>query len=280
MFGLLAGAAPAVILGALYYRRLCGAHYSKLSSALLTGLVLAQAGMMLAVAMAPYAAWLALAVYAIAACVGRFAQKQTARSIILLGGSLAGVQLVAPIGGFLAAALLPVMGRMAKGTEPAARAFGLLMLLVFAPLVLALLLAFFARSMHLEVPRLLMTIVQPAFQLRVAAQASPGQGAICDLALIAPVAPIFLRTLADAGSRAAAVHFIWIAGVFAIVGTAASLVGASGIALEMMAAPAPIALVMLSVWPKNQARARDAIAAAALGWAVSWPLLFLVLAAS
>jgi hypothetical protein len=279
ILGLLAGAVPAVLLGALYYRRLRNSHFTKLSSALLTGLVVGQAGMMLALAAAPYAAWLALAAYAIAACAGQFAQRQTARSIILLGGSLAGVQLVAPVGGFLAAALLPVMGCIFKGSESTARAFGLLMLLVFAPVVLSFLLAILARGAHLDAARLLMTMVPAAFPLPAAVQATPVRGVVCDLALIAPVAPIFLRTLADAPSRAAALHFVWIAGVFAAVGIALSSFGAQAMALEMVAAPAPIALVALSAWPQSRTRARDAIAAAALGWAVSWPLLFLTLAA-
>ena len=91
---------------------------------------------------------LALFALAIGASGVSFLRRGSARDVLLVGGSLAGVQAAVPMGGLLAALLVPVLASLPRSPAAAPRQAGVFLLLCFLPLATAAGLAWFTRTGH------------------------------------------------------------------------------------------------------------------------------------
>lgn len=139
---------PAVVLAgadtlfaALIFHGLCAAGFSALHAATITILTFAQAGVFQSAMNKGGSIWLGLAVYCVASAAANFVRYRDARRVMALGAALSLAQLLDPMGAVLAVFLLPVCVGLPRAGEAAHKA-GLLALLLFMPVVTAMVLAY------------------------------------------------------------------------------------------------------------------------------------------
>ncbi|MBU6443365.1 MAG: hypothetical protein KGR48_05590 [Alphaproteobacteria bacterium] len=256
-------------IGALFW--LWRAGYTTNVSALLVAAALLQAGPILAVAN-EQSLWLAAGVLAVACSAVAFAERADPRRIMVFGGSLAAIQLIDPLGGFLAASLLPATLMIGGGHEDRQRQAGLYVILMFLPLITAGLLLYLALTHH-PAPALLLGQQNAAGLTRL----PPGLGwrLMPALSLAAVLAvPIWAnrvwrsRLREDAAMRAVAAVAL---AVIAAVALAACLSVVRAPA-TLMSTAAPIMVAALGLRPVPPARTGAATAATCL--ALSWSCAF------
>jgi hypothetical protein len=262
---LLASGISLALLGALFCRRLVLSGYPMPAALGLSAFALAQAGIALSGPNGWISLFVALIVYAVGAGAAGFARRQDARSVILMGGSLAGAQAVYPVGGFLAIFLVPALVGLARGRAEPGRSGGLLVLLFFAPCVAALCFAYFADALHFEGARLLAALgpsrnMLPARSLHFATLAPA-----CVMAGIMPaIAPLFIARTASGLAICA------VAAALTVSFVLAALIGAVFTSRELSVIVAPLCVLAVSAWPVLRRRAGLAFAACAVSAVASW----------
>jgi hypothetical protein len=255
-------------LGVLLCRRLVLTGYSLLATIALTTFALAQAS----IALIGSSAWVpllfALALYAIGASAASFAQRQDARSVILMGGSLAGVQAIYPVGGFLTVFLVPALVCLVRVRGEPGRSSGLLALLFFAPCVAACVFAYFSKSLHFDGARLLAALAQPRSTFASRSPTSTTLGSAC---VLVGTAPAIGRILAFRTARTASgLAICAVAAALVVSLAAAPLIGAAVGPRQLSVVVAPLCVLAVCVWPAGQWRNRAAFAAGMFSVLTSW----------
>lgn len=256
-----------VLLGGGFVFWLIGAGYSRAVATLLTAAVLAQAGPSVAIATGQ-SLWLALGVLAVAASAAAFAGRTDARHIILFGGSLAVIQLLDPLGGVVAAGLLPATLAIGRGRVDRRQAKGLYVLLMFMPVTMAMLLLYLTRVQHFDSASLLSSSAHDVPTQVFAAHASLlwRLAPALEFTLIVSPSLFGLRLRRDASARA----ILLVALGVAAAAIAGALLGAIRAAVPLLAAASPVVAAALAHWPVSPARNREAVGIALLCTAVSW----------
>ena len=237
------------------------AGYGRTMALTLTVLAAAQAGVTVAVVQPGHSLWLALGVAAVAASASAFAERESVRRIILVGGSLAAIQVSDPMGGLVAAGVLLATMALAEGRDDRRKAAGLYALLLFMPVIAAVLLLYLSRSLHIDPARLLTGQVRPVMHRPLSFRFAPILG-------LASILAPSLYGLRHGGARARMAFFV------AIVVLAAALfdglVGTIREPVTLLAAAAPLTIVALSAWPieRRGFAAPAAIVATGLSWVV------------
>jgi hypothetical protein len=213
--------------------------------------------------------WLAIGIAAIAASAIAFARHDDVRSVIRLGASLAAVQFLDPMGGLIVAALVPgLLGLKRKGMRPTQSA-GLYALVLFMPVVAALVLAYLARFQHVDIPQALFAFADapppaavPPLPLRLIASVAP----------LAIAAPALLRgVVAERGWTPPDTVIALIAGALSVAAIASTLMGAVRPVSSLAVAAVPLALIAMRNW--RGARPRDALIVGCATCALTWGLL-------
>lgn len=268
---LVTSAITAALLCGWFLIWLTGAGYSRAMAVLLAAVVLAQAGPLMAT-VTGQSLWLALGVSAVVASAQAFAGRADARRIILFGGSLAAIQLLDPLGGAVAAGLLPAILMIGRGHVERRQMAGLYALLMFMPLMMAISLLYLIRVHHFD-PAGLLTDSSPGISAHViAAHAGLLWRLAPAVAVSVVVSPALsgLDRLRQAPARAIALVAL---GVVAS-GAAGAFLGAIRKPVPLLAAVAPIVVAALAQWPASPTRIRDAVAVALLCTALSWAAVF------
>jgi len=231
-------------------------------------IVLAQTGVGLIQPRIWISLFFALILYAIGAGASDFAQRQDARSVILMGGSLAGAQAVYPIGGLLTAFLVPGLVGLARIRGGPGRTGGLLALLLFAPCVAAIVFAYFANSLHFDGARLLAALAPSRSML---ASSSPGiatlESACVLLGMLPAIGRIFVVRAAHTVSGLAICVVAAALTASLIVGT---LVGVAFEPSALSVMTAPLCVLATSAWPATPQRAGAAFGVCTVSMMASW----------
>jgi hypothetical protein len=255
-------------LALLFFARLQRGGYSIAVSCIIAGLMLAQPALLLSIAGSAQGVWLAIGIYAIAASAQTFSRREDARSIMQLGGSLALLQVLDPLGGLIVAALVPGLFGLNRRDQKMAHSAGLYALVLFMPVIVALALAYLSRVQHIDLPQLMLGYSR-------AGSISPATGFSWQLAtdfmplLIA--APVLLRNLQlDRNWTRSTISVLLIACAISLAALIATFLGTSCSPLALAAAAAPLPLIAIADWPRLPSRIRDAIAVAGTTAILAW----------
>lgn len=228
--------------------------YGPSASVALGGLAIAQPAYAMGVN-ALHTALLALATCAIGVCAVSLAKEQSARRIILLGGSLAGAQLVDLPDGIAAALMLPAVLRLPRSRVELEHMIGLYVLLLFLPALVLLGRFYFALLGQSDIPH--WDAPSPAASDRAAFAA-------IDAAIV--FLPALLQTLALAqGTAVSAVLSLAAATLIA-----ALISSPSGSLCAVAAILPPLAVLLTGQWPPSAQRARNAVLTVASGTMLAW----------
>jgi hypothetical protein len=261
-------AVPAVALGILIFVRLREDGYSLWCALFITAALFAQPDLSAALVQVDGPVWLSVAMFALAASAASAVERTSVRPIIVVGLSLAVLQATDPIGVFLVAAAVPllVLGlqREANGFE----AVTLAILVLFVPVVSAILLlefhAFYPAALPV-VPALLQNLgVEPP----VHARTSVTLFALASVLAIgfANFIPLIRRSLFTRANGLVIALFVAVLAAFA----AAELFGAKRETYWLSAALLPVVAMILATLRADPDRERFALSAALLGLALSW----------
>lgn len=254
---------PGVVTAALLFVWLRRAGYPSRAAGVLTGIVLAQGGFLVAIAEPDHSLWLALGVAATAASIAAFAGRDDARHAILVGGSLAAIQVCDPMGGLIATGMLPAALAAGHGrvTDPR-RAAGLYTLLLFLPVMTALILLYVAH-VYGTVSPVPFAAAGPAPARRIGLWRF---GPVLGLALV--LVPAMAGLHRNRRGRAA------LAIAAGIIGSAAfdGLTGTLREPVSLLAAAAPLTVAGLAA--RDPRSDRRAYAIAAMCTVLSWIVLF------
>ena len=226
-------------------------------------LSLLQAGVVLALLRPGHSLWLALAMAAVVGSASAFAEREDVRRIILFGGSLAAIQIADPLGGLLAAGLLPVAVAMGRaGSEPR-KTLGLYALLLFVPIMTAAVLLYSSRVLHLDPIHL---VAGPAF-----VPPHPGLGARVLIA-VAPAlvaAPACIAARHTPGGRA--VMLVATGALIAMM--FAAVTGTVREPVTLLAVGSPLCVGALAQLPFTARRTVHALAITLSCTGLSWLLI-------
>jgi len=241
-------------LGAAFGAQAARAGFSPTTSICLTAMALLQAVVAWLAVCSPAPLFLALFALAIGASGLSFLQRGSVRDVLSVGGSLAGVQAAVPMGGMVAALLIPVLAGWPRQSGPLRHA-GLYAILCFLPVLAAVGLACFARLGHSSL--LAALHVFPAGALPSRHVPSRIIRVLMNSASLIVLAP---AAIAVRRERAAA--FALLVGVALVTASvAAALIGAIRHPAGLVAPLAATALLAVC----RGANARAAMAAAAAG---------------
>ena len=253
------------LLAALIFHGLRAARLPLAHTLAITALTFAQAGIFLSATGRAGSIWLALAVYCVAQAAAGFVQHRDARRVMVLGAALSLAQVLDPMGALLAMFLLPVcvgLPRPGEGREK----MGLLALLLFAPVITALVLAYARGVLGLD----------PMVFARADLDGQPIAHVSVALLLFAGFAsaPVLWLTMFVANLRHAASLITVYAALAVLLAIAiACLIGSERDLATVMAATAAASAAALCTWRRLARHADLALAASALAAVVSW-LLF------
>lgn len=255
---------PAALLAGGFLTWLRRAGHAWPVAIMLSVFALLQAGMIAAVTGPGHSLWLALGAGAVAASASALAEREDARRIILVGSSLAAIQLCDPMGGLVAAGLLPATIAARQAREGPHKTAGLYALLLFLPVMAALVLLYLSRAQHLDLARLLAGPPLPGLRLDVRWRFSPALG------LLAVLVPLLIELCRKGSGRP--VLFVAIAVI-----ASALFDGFAGVIRDpvaLVAVAAPLTVAMLASSPPSPVDARYALLAAAVCTGLSWLVLF------
>jgi len=260
-----------ILLVALALRHLRAAGYAPHICAILVALFSLQLAAALS-ANTLHALLLALALFLMARAAMEFAVVQSARGVIALSLSLAAVQIASPAGLMVSAVVVPAFA--ASRGAPRGKNSGLLLLLLFTPLVSAVVFAYLAREfrfdpwMHTAGP--FDRLLRPQIFDRMSPRRS---GLINAVALVVVAFPIWW---AASKSRRARVVAVIVSATVVAVAVAAWLQRSYPLGAFV---PALSGLSLLAIAEIEDAphRARQAIAIASASVIVSWLLLMVPL---
>ncbi len=254
---------PAILLATGFFIWLRHARFDCGMAGLLTGVIFAQAGVLICAVEPGHSLWLTAGTAAVAASAANFAARQDARRVIILGGSLAAIQFSAPLGGLMAAGMLPAAVAIGHARSDLRKTAGLFALLLFVPAITAGVLFYLARVQNFTVADFASVPLRPGAQegftpwlvasFGLVVVPLPAQwGLRCALYGRAPL-------LVALGSVAAAVL--------------AAIAGMTGDPSSLMAVAAPLTLAALAGWPPSRERKCYALVAAVLCLVLSWGFL-------
>jgi hypothetical protein len=275
MIAIVAALLIAAALGAWMYLRLRDTGFRIGLSALLVGLALLQMSTALTAQLLP-AIFLTVALILIALNAIEFAQRENVRNVIGLGGSLALVQALNPLGSVIAASLVPLLLGTRTGRPTRSHNGALLVLLLFIPISCGVALAYLTRVGDVSVAG--MSISEFDYLLKIHSFFAPHDvrvlGFLHLFCLSLSALPIWAAAIyspertsrliaAVAGAELAAIAF------------AALLGRAFPLALSL---PALAALSVLSIGAWPWLAAKPAVAVSLLGGAavLSWLCMVLV----
>jgi hypothetical protein len=248
-----------VVFSAVLFSRLRAARYGLPVSLLIAVLGVAQPAYLYS-AKGFHSALFTISIYAMCAAATAFACKQDARRIVLLGGSLAGAQLIHPICGAAATIALPVALRRSMVTNYARGTAGIVISVLFIPVSVAM------GSLYL--------LSEKAWLFRwPSSNASAGQPlAVAAIGAAFGIVPLLvILRFCPAGSRT-------IIGVIGIIAAGASFVsaviGGREYALQSSAAAGSLLVYLISEWAPDTKRARLAVGAALPTFAIAWLFAF------
>ncbi|HEV2560664.1 MAG TPA: hypothetical protein VGT78_00850 [Rhizomicrobium sp.] len=256
-------------LALLFYAKLQRSGFSIGASCIIAALTLAQPALFLSIHGPSHGIWLAIGIYAIAASVETFMRREDARSIMQLGGSLALLQILDPLGGLIVAALVPGLFGLNRKELKMAHSAGLYGLVLFMPVITALALAYLSRIQHIDLPQLMLGYLRAD---GISPATSFSRQVIMDFMPLPIVAPVLLRNfLSDRNWTRSTISVLLIACAVSLAAVIATFLGASCSPLGLAAAAAPLPLFAIADWSSSPSRVRDAIAVvgttAILAWA-------------
>lgn len=254
---------PGLLLAVILFVWLRRADYTRLTAGLFAAFALAQSGIVLALAEAGHSLWLAVGVAAIAASIGAFAECDDARRAILVGGSLAAVQVCDPMGGLIAAGMLPAAIAVSHRRSDPRGAFGLYTLLLFPPASTAVLLLYLAYGAHIVAVQLLAPAAPAAAYREVPERFTAAFG----LGLV--LLPAFAGSHRTARGRAT----LLVAAAVIASSVFDGLIGTLREPVSLIAAGAPLTVAAVAGSPRTQGRDRRALVALALSAVLSWGVL-------
>jgi hypothetical protein len=246
------------VFGTVLFSRLRTADYAIPAALLIAVFCVAQPAYAHAVS-GFHAVLFAISMYAMCAAATAFVRKQDPRRTVLLGGSLAGAQLIHPMCA-AASIALPFALRRSLVTEDARGTVGAIVSVLFIP-ALAAIGSLYLLSQNLSVLR---WPISKAF---------PDQGSILgSIEAASGILPLLaVLALRSAPSRS-------IIGVLCVIAAAASLVsaiiGGQEYALQSSAAAGTLLAYLISEWPSDTKRAGLAVGAAVSNFVVAWLLAF------
>jgi hypothetical protein len=257
---LLAGADTLFV--ALVFHSVLAAGYPLLHSLAIAALSVAQAGIFQSALDRAGSIWLALAVYCVASAAANFVRYRDARRVMALGAALSIAQFLDPMGAILAVFMLPVCVGLPRAGEAAHKA-GLLALLLFMPVVTAIVLAYARGVLGFNPLRLV--------RAHPLAQHAPLYLLLLAGFVGAPV--LWLTMFVQAVRRAPGLIAVY-TGLVVLVATAlADILGASRDMACVLAAVGAASVAGLCAWPRAARHANLALAAMALAAVVSWLLI-------
>jgi hypothetical protein len=242
------------VFAGLLYWRLRAAEYQRVRAAAFSFVALAQPAFAVP-ATAIRSVLVAIAAYAIGSTAAGFVQRQDPRRIVLLGGSLAGAQLVHPVWGTLTTIMLPLALRRQVTATSSARTAGLYVSLLFIPALSSAALLYLSLAEHFD-----------GVQWR--GFLSPGTYVAIVSAAVLPAAPLFIA-LARAPSK---IHALPLALLCALM-VAMNIVGSCVAAQPLPgsgAALAALAILLIAQWPPSATRDRTAALLMVSSLALSW----------
>jgi hypothetical protein len=242
-------------IAALLAAQLRTEGYGPSASVALGGLAIAQPAYTMGVN-ALHTALLALVTCAIAVCAVALVKEQSARRIILLGGSLAGAQLVNLPDGLAAALMLPAVLRLPRSRVDVERTLGLYVLLLFLPALVLLGRLYFAWLGQTEIAR----------WSDEAWPAASNRMALVALAAAIMFLPVLLQSLAVEASIAVSV----ILSLAAATLIAALISSPTGSVCAVAAILPPLAVLLTGQWPRSARRARNAVLTVAGATMLAW----------
>lgn len=251
------------LFAALVFHGALAAGYPLLHTLAITVLSFVQAGIFQSAADKAGSIWLGLAVYCVASAAANFVRYRDARRVMVLGAALSLAQLLDPMGALLAVFLLPVCVGLPRAGEAANKA-GLLALLLFMPVVTAIVLAYARGVLGFNPIQFLGAAHRlgeqvPLYLLLLAGFAS------------APV--LWLTMFVRVVRRADGLIAVY-SGLIVMVATAlASLLGADRDVASVLIGVGAASAAGLCAWPRAARHADLAVAAMALAAVVSWLLV-------
>jgi hypothetical protein len=251
------------LFAAMIFHGVLAAGYPLFHTLAIAALSFAQAGIFQSATDKAGSIWLGLAVYCVASAAANFVRYRDARRVMALGAALSLAQLLDPMGPVLAVFLLPVCVGVPRAGEAAHKA-GLLALLLFMPVVTAMVLAY-ARGVLGINPMRIASVTRPL------AEHMP----LYFLLLVgfagAPV--LWLTMFVNAVRRADGLIAVY-AGLVVLVATMlAYLLGTGRDMASVLTATGAASVAALCAWPRAARNADLALAAMALAAVVSWLLV-------
>ncbi len=242
------------VFAGVLYRRLRGAEYRRVRAAAFTVLALAQPAFAVP-ATAIRSILVAVAAYAIGSTAAQFVRRQDPRRIVLLGGSLAGAQLVHPVWGTLTTIVLPLALRHQVTATTSARTAGLYVSLLFIPALSSAALLYLSLAQHFD-----------GVQWR--GFVSPGQYAVLVAAAVLPATPLFIA-LARAPMKIHALSLAILCTLIVAMNVVGSCVAAQPLA-EFAAALGALGVLLIAHWAVSATRDRHAALLMVASLALSW----------
>jgi hypothetical protein len=265
-----ARAGAAVALAFMMVQDLRRARFSSVAITAFVTLAFAQAGLFVSLR-GGGSIWLALAVYTVASSAADFAAHRNPRSVILLGSSLALAQTLDPMGGIIAALMLPVCAGLPRSAPEARRTAGLYALLLFIHAMMAVLLAYLNHTIAFDPARFLGASIASG---EAPTHLSPAASNLFFIAALITCAPALWLSLFVRGLRRRPGFLVAAtASVVTIAAIIASLRGSIHDPAAIMAAIASCSIAAIASWRKAHRHTELALAACALAAVVSWLLL-------
>lgn len=254
-------AAADTLFAALVFHGVLAAGYPLLHVVAITVLSFAQAGVFYSAVDKAGSIWLGLAVYCVASAAANFVRYGDARRVMALGAALSLAQLLDPMGAVLAVFLLPVCVGLPRAGEAAHKA-GLLALLLFMPVVTAIVLAYARGVLGFNPMR---------FALRPPAEHVPLY--LLLLAGFAGAPVLWLTMFVQTVRRADGLIAVYTSLVVLVATVLAYLLGAERDMASLLVAAGAVSVAGLCAWPYARRHADLALAATALAAVVSWLLV-------
>lgn len=249
------------LFAALILHGVLAAGFPLLHALGITLLSFAQAGVFQSAADKAGSIWLGLAVYCVASAAGNFVRYRDARRVITLGAALSLAQLLDPMGAVLAVFLLPVCVGLPRAGEAAHKA-GLLALLLFMPVVMAIVLAYARGVLGFNPMR---------FALRAPAEHVPLYLLLLAGFVGAPV--LWLTMFVRAVRRADGLIAVYTGLVVLVAAMLAYLLGTERDMASLLVAASAASVAGVCAWPHARRHADLALATMGLAAVVSWLLV-------
>jgi|GEM_PF-6320717 len=250
-----------LLLAALFFQSLFGGGYSAFHAGAITSLSFAQAGLFVSTTGGAGSIWLALASFCIAMTAADFVRHHDARRVMALGAALSFAQGLDPLGGLLALFLLPLCVGLPRSGETRDKA-GLFALLLFMPMVTAIVLAYTRQNLGADLSLHPNTSPSAAMPLTLL---------LCLCFASAPT--LWLTTLVPRLKHPAGLITVYTALALLLAVTLKVLTGTPPDFASLLGAGAAISVAALCSWKPSARNQSLALAAVTLATLVSW-LLF------